>query len=360
MCPPGVDQTERSPQRFYILAPKLQKCIRNLQYLDRFYLFDLLQSRSLLRSSSGDSVAISRAHAQNAVTHSPLERLPSELLGLIFSDEGLECRDMLALGLSSAFLWQHFLRNCAKRSDVGVLSGTPLFSIGNYLRRFPTRVPELFPEVNDLKSRLAEAGSRRLPAREWLVGVVSWGGRILEDGVVHSWKNTLDSIKNHGLGVATLQRLESDLRHVAQEQGIGEPGQKWFLRNLRAKEYVRLEASLEPDESARDISEFAGQGANSRALVATVVSAPWLSLDTGLFFMTLFPKPDREHDQIPGEAEWAGHEFDIVSEKQWQSLDHGEWADATDKMRVASRKLRSSVFGEYYYDEDDDDGDDDG
>lgn len=189
---------------------------------------------------------------------------------------------------------------------------------------------------------------------------MSWSDWILDDGAVSSWENVLDSIENHGLGFLTLQRLESNLRHVAQEQGIGEAGQKWFLRNLGSREYVRLEASLEPDESARDSSEtgvtdtlgvavvddakLASQWTSSRALVATVVSAPWLSLDTGLFFMTLFPTPDRQHGRAPREAEWSGHEFDIVSEKQWQCLEHGEWADATSKMKTASRKLRKSVF----------------
>lgn len=231
---------------------------------------------------------------------------------------------------------------------MGVLSGTPLFSIGNYLRDFPTRAHELFPEIKGLEKRLAKAKSRRLPAREWLARVLFRSDWLLDKGPVRSWKSTLDSIKDHGLDAFILQQLESSLRQVAQEHDIGKAGQKWFLRNLRTKEYVRLEASPKPDESARrnsqlgirgrfkaavsDEDEAVNQGASSQALVATVVSAPWLTLDTGLLSMTLYPKRRGELDEEHGEGEWAGHEFDIVSEEQWQSLEHGEWTDGTEKM----------------------------
>ncbi|KAJ6789575.1 hypothetical protein PWT90_08494 [Aphanocladium album] len=340
--------------------------VNEIEHLDRLHLFELLQSRSFQYSSSMDSAA-NFAQQSTAARKSLVERLPSELLSLIFKCEMFSQRDMLAFGLSSTYLWQHFLHASVGRSDVGALSRTPFFCIGNYLEKFPKRLRELYPRLKDNESWPPRGVSARFaglrPARQWLYNTLDSSDVLLDEGALHTWVNILSSITNHGIDSCVMQKIERSLRHAAKERDVGAVGQKWFLRNLKTSEYVRLEASVEPDETGNDRYDWSPEDesgaakiargdevarqADGRELVATVESAPWLSLDTGLFFLTMYPMSRTEDEEDSRESPWVGHEFDILSEEQWQDFEHGEWTDATDKMIDASVDLRKSVFENY-------------
>ncbi|KAJ3479647.1 hypothetical protein NLG97_g8270 [Lecanicillium saksenae] len=363
MCLPGVDQTERSPQRWHIVAPKVEMCIEDIKSHARLYLFELLQSKSFHRSIDIGSAA-NLVPPSTTAPKSTLECLPSEILNLIFSCPELSRCDMMAFGLSSTHLWSHFLRSSVGKSDTGMLSGTPLFCIGNYLRSYPKILSELYTDLDDdWMMPLQGVPGRFIPvraARAWLRETLFESTVLLDDGVFHSWINILHSIKDHGIGYSAMHNIESCLRGMAGEQGVGEAGQKWFLRNLKTHEYVRLEASVEPDETGQDRYDSSPEdepGAakitrgeamthlvDSRPLVATVESAPWLSLDTGLFFMTMYPNMRTEDGEDGRESPWVGHEFDILSGTQWQSFERDNWTDATAMMIDASVELRPSVL----------------
>lgn len=360
MCPPGVDQTERSPQTWHILTPKTRKYIRGVECLDRLYLFELLHCPSPLPLSGRDA-ASPIVPSKSNTTPSSLERLPSELLSLIFTNEELEHRDMAALGLSSTHLWLHFLSACQGKSNMGALSRTPFFCIGNYLTHFPKRACELFPELKDEKRPRQRPG---LPirywtaaARRWLQGMTYDSESLLEEGVLNNWVSVLGSVKDHGIGPATMQQLERSLCLATQEHGPGEVGEKWFLRNLHTKEYVRLEATLEQNPESKDGKERGfdddalqadvaaqDQEAAPRPTVATVESAPWLSLDVGLVFMTMYFRKLYDDGTDFFKGQWNGHEFDILSAEQWKSFEHGEWADATERFKEVSKDVRFYPF----------------
>ncbi|TQV97631.1 hypothetical protein IF1G_03374 [Cordyceps javanica] len=220
---------------------------------------------------------------------------------------------MMALGLSSPWLWQHFLRHCAGRSEVGALSGTPLCSIGNYLHHFPTRGRELFPAVVKDLETVKQARYPHKPAHDWLSNVLCESHWLLDEGAaVVSPKSTLRAIEDHGLGAAVSQKLEISLQQVAQEHDIGEAAASMESDESGPRTIAESDPEGTPNVPYADDSKTSNQNTGFRALVATVVSTPWLSLDTGLFFMTLY-----RHNEPPLEAEWAGHGFDVVSERQW-------------------------------------------
>jgi len=160
MCPPGVDQTQRSPQQWQIVVPQTRQILhlpnncwsestsnralfnhtvdlnwwvklakplpRSLRLQPRRSLFNLeidLNWRVKLAKLSPRSLRVQRAfHGEpdaSAVQRTKLSRIesmPTELLNMVLSPGNLTKRDLIALSLASVVLSPHILHQTEQES----------------------------------------------------------------------------------------------------------------------------------------------------------------------------------------------------------------------------------------------------
>lgn len=343
--PSLINQSARLKRRWILVAPLLRKGIPDIQQLDRLHLFELLKSRAFGRSYSCHRLDSTISHSSSPNPDCALECLPNEILDIILEDKTLNRRDLVALGLCSSRLWKHLLRICSQTLEVGILGDTPLFCTTTSLPGPPLRILELYPQTKTTKrtvgSMLSQLTCPLAPSKGWCLRTFSKGSDMLEEEEIASWIKLFHSIQNHGLNGRVLQELEASLRVAAREQKLCK-GDKWFLRNIRTKEYVRAEVSSAAENDGNEIARDDGRGEGqndedvSAALSVTVVTAPWLHLERGLCDMVICRS--NAWDSQMKEGIWTGHEFDIMEEETWLELDTAEWQDATEAfIKISAR-----------------------
>ncbi|KAK4504031.1 hypothetical protein PRZ48_004946 [Zasmidium cellare] len=339
MCPPGTDQTTRGPQRWHLLAPKLEQIFQPFQHqgwgerkFSDISLSDLENTTfafSKLARLNVTSSGVGDGPIHSGRTLAPIEDLPAELLGLI--NKELCKTDILALGSCSQTLWTHALHHIAadNRKFTAPWAGTPVIFTGSYLTSLPTAVCELFPGLKqeeseyDKRNRFPGMGrgcpaNGMAPARRWNWNAVGSYETTDEKTCYDTWRNSLSTVP--GLDTKTMGRLHGDLDKVFHVDVDG----RWFLRNLILKEFVKLDVSgtYSPGE-----------------LQVDVAGSPWLSLDMALLLRTRWSTPGTQSYEKKGEEKgvWAGHCFDVVKDQP----DGEDWRDTTVSVRDAARVIVS-------------------
>ncbi|KAF8169024.1 hypothetical protein K438DRAFT_1774532 [Mycena galopus ATCC 62051] len=337
MCPPGTDQTTRSPPRWTLLAPGLgQKQPLPSLYERRYDAGPLGFFNSDLSWDAFGKLAhvghdtkspfLLRQLVRAPDMSSQLEKLAAELLCIISA--GLDVDDLIALGLCSQTLWCIAMCQLQDESQrrMAPWAGTPIICTSTYL----TSVPDSFRQINPGLIEEMEAwevlGRGMCPARRW-----NW--RALNDYSeavdVHSLSSqclAAFSTKVESSGIpkklqAALQRtMTDDLFRVHNHS-------KWVLRNLDTKEVVHFQAMTHED-----------------TVCLAVSGLPWLTLDFVLTLRILWPNLNRHNDPQPSNVKvgaWAGHKFDVV---EAANLEPGEsWQDVTEDIaREAKTKKPNS------------------
>ena len=340
MCPPGVDQTFRSQQRWNVLTPLLKERIdltieptheygdptephRVSAGLYRWSAFDKLAQHHVDDADMQSLLPKLSRRCRNDYT-SALECLPSELLGIIISDSSLEPMDIIALGLCSETLWLHVIRNVQNSRREAPWANTPLICTGTYLTDVPPAIHSLYPdmaqrekEFNDRPGRgMRGAASRGMcPARKWNWNAVSSYTESSADGTA-SWTRAFEALQERS-GIREKEQLEVQRSlEVALRPRVTKVG--WILRKHTTQEYVTLESGGLGEHRSDDVH---------------VEGTPWLTLDKALTVRICWSSPESCRDPtgtIDTNAEtvrgpWAGHKFDVVRDVEMGR----EWRDAT-------------------------------
>lgn len=250
--------------------------------------------------------------------NSGFEKLPPELLDMIFS-ELVDYADSVAVGLCSQSLWRHFLEFAKRDCRRAPWAGTPLVCTGTYLINVPEVIQSIVPytkqQEDDFLNRPGRgnrgAPSRGMcPARRW-----NWNAiRSYRDLAEHDQATIrLEAFKtmslNSNIAATDLVVLEASLRGVVFAMPPVTGTTKWLLRNHTAMEYVRLTVHREHA---------------SQAVSAFVENVPALSLDQALMLRVCWggastyglSSPKARAIESIAHGTWAGHCFDVVSEKE--------------------------------------------
>ena len=160
MCPPGVDQTTRTTQRWTFLAPLLGEKYditndftehyesRQRKFLFGDYTWDAFDKLAH-RPQQGYRLnyLISQPRRSNDGSRSTLERMPAELLSMIISDPSLHASDVFSFGLCSRLLWNHLLNHVQKECRKAPWAGTPLLCTGGWLMSVSPAIHALYPNM---------------------------------------------------------------------------------------------------------------------------------------------------------------------------------------------------------------------
>lgn len=342
MCPPGVDQTTRGPQRWYLLAPlKKQKH----QFFDPHATSDLVDRYFSHEVTSGikdatlafqqlarlDTIpyrsGVGSIASSSGKTVAPIEDLPAELLAIV--NESMDEADVLALGSCSEILWMHAVKyiEADHRRSMAPWAGTPIIHTGTYLTKLPRTIYDTFPELEDAETEYDRGirhpvgrgpyVNRMCPARRWNWNAISSYEVVSRKSCAERWRAAFaDGPIFDQTALKTVERLRGELDEVFRVPAAG----GWFWRNLTLKQYVNLDL---------DESDDPGK------LQVHVSKATWLSLDMALMAQTCWSVQDsRGYKAKEGwNGVWAGHCFDVVRE-----LPAGEgWEDVTKSVTEAAR-----------------------
>ena len=143
MCPPGVDQTTRTPERWNLLAPALK---------ERYNITDDLihetkrrpEIENVLRNDytwgAFEKLASYIRDGETALSWVPLHStaaqddsfgsLPPEIVRLILSQPKLDAIDVLSLGMTSYLLWTHVVQYIASSAKKAPWANSPLVCTG--------------------------------------------------------------------------------------------------------------------------------------------------------------------------------------------------------------------------------------
>jgi hypothetical protein len=350
MCPPGVDQTRRSQQRWQILVPRLRQGQRLAPKGEYFtsnpedFLFDQDQSWdawwklakpvdfNLLRKTASFT---NRGYGAKTSTSSlsSLECIPAELLKMIFDDEVLEKRDITALGLCSQTLWQHMLERVesAYRNNAAPWADCEIACTGTYL----VDLPESFDKDNmALDSVTSRNGQADVPmARQF-----NWAAWVEykrpKDNQQDEWRLALRARRiAAAIPESCWAKLEEDVSCSKLFPNPTSKGSGWVLRNQTTKEYVRICASSEHNGDC----------------VVHVSSARWLRLDDVLIMRICWTtrssyeeKGDLKRGLHLYRGKWAGHRFDIVMQEDSLAERDG-WKNITAEIVSEAQKLQCSI-----------------
>lgn len=346
MCPPGVDQTTRTPQRWTLLAP-LHCQLHHLHDIDyrntllgsligghRFNVFSLLHRPESLPQLKWEA-ALTSLERHGSATYSTIECLPSEILTMIFQELADSINDVVSLGLCSLNLWQHLLRCVPAKPTSGRFANTPIISTGTYLTSLPDTMYRLLPDVQEEQKEcddLREQGRHwygPAPVRSWNWQAYSSFEDLSQTAAKNIWLDAFDAAEKDGMATRHVDTLRQSLGLVSGEMSQSSDCE-WLLRNLTTKEYVKLgaETSSRNQMNVPDLN---------------VTSAPWLTVDAALILQTRCTWEDGYGSDLEGHGPWAGHEFDIVRDDN-SAAKRFEWTDATDK--VISEAKEAGFVGE--------------
>ena len=335
MCPPGVDQTCRSQQRWQLLAPKLQEQLdlsADFQHPKRYGTspqhfmlgdftwdaFERLVTKSVRHHDSHTLLtkvlSASRVHGQSV-----LENLPPELLTMIIESPHLDKKDVLALALCSQTLWSIVVDYIKHREAQELWAGTPLILTGTYLTDFAPAIHNIFPDLRVQEAEWLKRsrgrgsyGGGMCPARRWNWGAVSEYEDVTSPK--QDWLDSLDALSSTSqVGTTALAHLRQDLNETLRPVWAkgNDTVTDWVLRNLTTHEYIALK---------RD------HRYKVEKMYFHVKGSPWLSLDKALVLRICWGDVPGNNCSI-ARGGWAGHRFDVVPcvEAEW----NGEWADVT-------------------------------
>lgn len=339
------DNTEDGPEIWSLFAPRKRQAIglgslpratydlQGAQMLSSLLMdwdaFPLLHRKPIRAHQSTNNQGNSEdlwktiAPDDRAVPTSRIERLPAEVLFMVFSMGDLEIRDLVALGLCSRTLWAFMLTQMLN-SSCGAWAGTEIICAGNYV----LDLPEMLSEEDFMTQRSGRGGGwASCQARRW----IRIANRTYSRQSCHFECPWLRALQDHQSQASITNSnvwytLEASLRNL-YSWGAYPMGTGWVLRNLTTKEYLRLKLQTRDGRAYVEIeSEHRCSIPVEQALLARI---RWTRGSYTKSFQTPPPQP-----------EWVGHRFEIVftsdlsgtSNSDWP----GEWRDVTSEVCVGT------------------------
>jgi len=312
MCPPGVDQTMRSAQQWLLYAPELEQR-HSFTKADDGWGTKFTQITSgngsfdaweLLARPAADS-AMQVNNANNDCRRGWFDLLSNELIDMVLEHISEDSVDMMALGLTCEGFWelvsQHIHRTFLK--SAAPWANTPIILQGSYATELPESML-MSPAV----TKAAEGSSMRMSAARKLF----WAGWSFDR------PKTVTEIEDEWRSAADLHRESSRIpkdRWSQIETQLGSSylltkDQMWVLRNLTTKEVVSSQ-----ERTTRRGKTSTGTTFEDVLLMKT--------------FWTTHPQYALDDDTECHPSDWAGHCFDIVTEKV-HDVEAGEgWRDVT-------------------------------
>ncbi|KAF7195885.1 hypothetical protein HII31_02765 [Pseudocercospora fuligena] len=325
MCPPGVDQTTRTAQRWNILVPTLEQKQELLlepgyehrytltqEFLEEQWSFNaferlFVQPKTNKNERVKPCVIDAVNEAMRSTKQSPFELLPTEMFHVVLNEGCLDKEDIVALGCCSTTTWDmvkpYIVADC-KRNRVS-WAGKPLLCSGTWLTKPPPALFELFPEQKE-KENEWKTGPRQhwrgygpgmCPARRWNWGAISSLQNVQNFDATQQWMSAITAWSQKGVKQSDL--IKKDLTRALQTS-LGYRSGHWILRNYTLKIYVGVETAI----------------ANDGIVRATILGRRDLSLDMALLIRICWGDTPLRDDENAlagfGKGIWAGHCFDVV------------------------------------------------
>ena len=273
MCPPGVDQTMRSPQTWYMIAPELLQAHKTQQprasYDDWRTNSRDLQNKlfnpkiqydtwgKLARpdtTASNVNLRLYSAKVFKACSKlSALEKLSNELLDLIIQHLAPKKADIVALGLSSRHLWLMILHHI----HAGYLkakspwAGKMIAFQGSY----STDLPEPFKETGLVESITGSPTSwfgNMCQARRFF-----WAHRYEAMATPYSQEaEWITAVRSHQEDSKIPEACWWTIEEVLECSYLFPKNQEWLLRNLTSRETVSSKVLREAKTKKTRSSKF--------------------------------------------------------------------------------------------------------
>jgi hypothetical protein len=321
MCPPGVDQTMRSAQVWYFLAPEVKQAFQPRPAGEDWYSLHSFKMSDMLFDSKNRFDAWSLL--ARPVKPAPCPALQFGSLGDfdVLSNEILEIvigniedkSDAMALALCCEGFWQimrrHILLSYMKAA--APWAGTKIAFQGSYCYDLPTPFQE-----DGLLERLVpeqDFGRSWSRFRRFFWKHENFDKPVETAHLALSWLEAARSHENSGIPPARWSKLQNEIGC----QDLYPKDRSWVLRNLTLKEFV----SSETTETRRLRN---GKGRE-----------PVKFADVLMMNICWTTHASRGDDHLGlHRGVWAGHRFDIVtSEVHSQEENADDWRDITDKVQ---------------------------
>ncbi len=364
MCPLGVDQTQRRPPKWSLLAPELKQRqdLPNksteenkgcnypspIEFLSdglSWGAFEKLARPTALRGSEAQARTAflpawleTQRRPAGAGALSALESLPTELLCMVTAD--LEIADRTALGLCSQQLWCHFLGGlrATYRAGVAPWAGRMVLCTSTWLTELPPAIYAAYPEIAESNAWWLARTDRHWgmpPARRW-----NWDTFSFADvAEVDPEPRCLAAFEKHAVGLSDGLRDELGSRITREflcPRSAPADGGAWVLRNLDTREVVRFE-KLPPTKTG------GGEGEEEEEGTRIAVSGyPWLTLDFALIMRICWSVGGSDYFEDSAEEAkrsrldhgvWAAHRFELTEAGELGLSGEKEgWRDVTDEL----------------------------
>ncbi|KAH7400449.1 hypothetical protein BKA64DRAFT_482129 [Cadophora sp. MPI-SDFR-AT-0126] len=328
MCPPGVDQTMRSPQQWLLYAPELEQRHSFTETDDGWgtKLNDITSSKALFDVwellARPVSAATKVPTLKGVCCRGRFDILSHELIDMILEHVSDDLVDIMALGLTCEGFWspvsQHIYRSFLKCA--APWANAKIIFQGSY----STNLPETLVSSPAVEKAVDEDGSwmpisRKLFWAGWNFDAPKTGTQLQEQ-----WRNAA-ALHRESSGIpknrwSEIQQQLSCLPPSPRDQAC-------VLRNLTTKEVVSSEG---PGRRRTR------QGKSSTEMTFEDV----LLMKT---FWTTYP-PYELREMECNFGDWAGHHFDIVTLKIHNAEGGEGWQDVTSRLEkevMAWKKAQS-------------------
>jgi hypothetical protein len=374
MCPPGVDQTGRSEQKWQLIAPHIKQSISLTadgdvwgstvlnSIFDPKGLFGAMEklarpARPLPSNTSSTSPLLVDLTVGNLAERSGFESLPVEIVFSILESGDLSKADILSLALASSSLLpiivSHIQFNYLKTA--APWAGTPIACVGNYTLDLPAAFMEddiLAGKFEDWQKntpvprfqghgRGMGASRRGLPpARRFFWDATQFGKPSSPQREEQEWRNALK-----GMVLGATEGVEA----LSSQLGCSElfpKDTKWVLRNLTKMEYY-IPQPFPAVTRKRLTKPYSREtGSTKRVHVPKI-----LRFDDVLLFRTCWTRMNGDSSQLE-KGSWAGDCFDIVPSREFDTEGLNEWRDVSKEVVEEARGLWNLLtWGEGYAEE---------
>lgn len=243
MCPPGVDQTTRFPQRWQLMAPELKHNMplnhdfggRKDEDSEAQFMANLFYMLARpLSTPKGSGIPL----PQPSQSCGYFDFLSNEIFDMIFSHLDKK-RDAVALGLVSIRVWHLVLHNIqANYAAAAPLAGVRLIFQGSYSQDLP---PAFIGDGAFFEKFIAPTQSGGFPVRAGFhARAFYWAHAEFPQAVTaqDQMKEYMVAMKTHEeharIGDTEFKVLEKDLACP----GLDRDKHDWILRNLTTREIV--------------------------------------------------------------------------------------------------------------------------
>ncbi len=291
MCPPGTDQTTRSPQQWSILVPERRQCVtirteRQYSSPSDYHKRNLqLNLWSMLARPLTSTRKERKQTAHQLSGHCQL--LSNELSDMILTYLD-DKKDIIALGLSSMHMWERVIGyiEAEYRTATVPWANTQLLFQGSYSTKLP------IDEGSAIVKSIAVSGGGRPAARNFYWAHKNFPAPVKAEDQAKEYQEAMESHRQKSsIPPPTWRMLEKDL----SESKPSPAGHEWVLRNLTTREVVApsIMRAVHPDWRLEDLC------------MSRIRWCAW-----------------GHHYNYRGE--WAGHRFDMVTREEYLK-EAGDW-----------------------------------